>query len=479
MNSALKKIILIGGGLCAVGAASVGGLRFWLGKSLSKESLVSQMEKAWNCRAQIDDVKLVLAASPARLEITGCRIWLRDEEVGKPLGQRVAREPGPISIGTAVLEVKLEDLISKRLNVQQLTLSDVSVREDVDKEGNSSLGQIFEKPTATKMAASATAPTAAPEVVATPESAPPTEAQPAPEMAPMQEAETVAPTVQAPELGFAIRVDRASLQRAMFFINNRKNTTTTTLTDLSFSISEIDIDPADLAHHNSLKLLLDTQCVVRDHVTIAGEHKPVNLAELRLHGEGRVRPLDPATGLWSAATDLQVSLLKDSMLGGYMKLGDLDSKDLKKLDDYGLDLREISLGGALLEDAHIRVHFENDSIELMEDSKFVMVDYELAMGKGTWLTPPEDQHEFNLRISAGPKLQEQITGGLVKFGLGAEQAGSLIKGLSDEKGRFYIDFVSSGKLSKPKVKPDTQRLLNRLIQGAGAGLLDGLLKGLK
>ena len=146
MNSALKKIILIGGGLCAVGAASVGGLRFWLGKSLSKESLVSQMEKAWNCRAQIDDVKLVLAASPARLEITGCRIWLRDEEVGKPLGQRTAREPGPISIETAVLEVKLEDLISKRLNVQQLTLSDVSVREEVDKEGNSSLGQNRRRP---------------------------------------------------------------------------------------------------------------------------------------------------------------------------------------------------------------------------------------------------------------------------------------------------------------------------------------------
>ena len=478
MNSALKKIILIGGSLCALGAASVGGLRVWLGKSLSKESLVSQMEKAWNCRAQIDDVKLVLAASPARLEITGCRIWLRDEEVGKPLGQRAAREPGPINIGTAVLEVKLEDLISRRLNVQQLTLSDVSVREEVDKEGHSSLGQIFEKPVPAQVAQPTSALPSAPEASVAPEPVP-TELSAVPAATPTPEKETVAPTVEAPELGFAIRVDRASLQRAMFFINNRKNTTTTTLTDLSFSISEIDIDPSDLAHHNSLKLLLDTQCVVRDHVTIAGEHKPVNLAELRLHGEGTVRPLDPASGLWSAATDLQVTLLKDSLLGGYMKLGELDSKDLKKLDDYGLDLRDISLGGALLEDAHIRIHFENDRIELMEDAKFVMVDYELAMGKGTWLTPPEDQHEFNLRISSGPKLQEQITGGLVKFGLGAEQAGSLIKSLSDEKGRFYIDFVSSGKLSKPKVKPVTQRLLNRLIQGAGAGLLDGLLKGLK
>jgi hypothetical protein len=477
MNSILKKITLSGAALVVVGGGAIGGLRLWLGKSLSKEALVSQMETAWNCRAGIDDVRLVLFSNPARLEIIGCRLWPRDGEVGKALATRTAIEPGPISIGNAVLEVKLQDLVARRLNVQQLTLTDISVVEEITKDGQSSLGQLFQRPTKES----------APVTVIPPEK---TEAPvpPAPTTTDVESPgpsadkttlTTQAPAVHAPELGYSIRVDRASLERANLMINNRKNTTLTTLSDLSFTISEIDIDPADLLNHNSLQLLLDTRIVVRDHVTIKGVHQPVNHVDLRLQGEGKVRPLDSSTGLWSASSDLHLALLKGSLLAGYMKIGDIESKDLKKLDEYGIDLRDVSMGGPLSADANIRIRFSDDRILFMDDANFAMPDYELSVGKESWLNPPEDQHELNLRIYFGSKVQEQLVQGLVKFGLGQDQAGAMLKGMSDEKGRFYLDLKSTGKLAKPKVKPDTSRLLNRVIQGMGSGLLEGLLKGAK
>jgi hypothetical protein len=477
MNSILKKITLLGAALVVVGGGAIGGLRLWLGKSLSKEALVSQMETAWNCRAGIDDVRLVLFSNPARLEIIGCRLWPRDGEVGKALATRTAIEPGPISIGNAVLEVKLQDLVSKRLNVQQLTLSDISVVEEITKDGQSSLGQLFQRPTQESPPVAVNPPETNSEPVPTAPTIPDVE-PPAPRADETSMA-TSTPAVQAPELGYSIRVDRASLERANLMINNRKNTTLTTLSDLSFTISEIDIDPADLLNHNSLQLLLDTRIVVRDHVTIKGVHQPVNQVDLRLHGEGKVRPLDPSTGLWSASSDLHLTLLKGSLLAGYMKIGDIESKDLKKLDEYGIDLRDVSMGGPLFEDANIRIRFSDDRILFMDDANFAMPDYELSVGKESWLNPPEDQHELNLRIYFGSKVQEQLVQGLVKFGLGQDQAGAMLKGMSDEKGRFYLDLKSTGKLAKPKVKPDTSRLLNRVIQGMGSGLLEGLLKGAK
>jgi hypothetical protein len=477
MNSVLKKVMLLGGGLAMLGAGSIGGLRFWLGKSLSKEALVSQMERAWNCRAHIDEVKLVLFSSPARLEIIGCRIWPRDGEAGKPLATRAPMEPGPISIGNAVLEVKLQDLVAKRLNIQQLTISDISVNEEVSKEGQSSLGLLFQRPNDEPLPVAVSPSESVTEPKALPLPSPtPITTEPAVESVATA---TTAPVVDAPELGYSIRVDRASLERASLTINNRKNTTYTTLSDLSFTISEIDIDPTDLVNHNSLRLKLDTRIVVRDHVTIKGVHQPVNQLDLRLQGEGQVKPLDPSTGLWSASSDLQLKLLKDSVLAGYMKIGEIESKDLKKLDEYGIDLKDVSMGGPLLEDANIRIQFSNDRILFMDDANFAMPDYELSVGKESWLNPPEDQHDFNLRIYFGSKVQEQLVQGMIQFGIGKDQASSVLKGMSDEKGRFYLDLKSTGKLSKPKVKPDTSRFLNRLIQGVGTGLLEGLLKGAK
>lgn len=489
MKQASRIGLFVAGGLVALIAAGFGGLHWWLASQLSKEALVAQMEAAWNCRAQIDEAKLILLASPARLDLTGCRIAKRDAELDKPLAARLALEAAnvEVSINHAVLEVKLQDLLARRLNVQQLSLSDIAVREEIDKDGRSSLGELFRKPSGARVAAPAPAEAGRPSVSVTasiPEATiQETATQPVKPVAPStdQASGTGNPsgprTFTAAELGFEIRVDQASLERASLHIVNRRNTTTTDVKDLRFAIHDIDVNPADLANHNRCNLSIGGRIAVGDRIKLPdGEWREVSLFDVVVEGEGTVRPFDPQSGRWDAATTLQLKLKKDSVVGGYMKLGETGSRDLKKLEEYGIDLRDVTMGGPLLEDADIGVRFEEDRLTFLDDARFAMSEGELAVRKDSWLNSAEDEHEMQIRLWCGPKLRDQVAAGAQKLGLTKEQAESLIQALSDEKGTLFFDFQSTGKLSKPNPKPDMKRLLDRVLNNLGGGLLKGFIK---
>lgn len=505
MKSLIKKAVVVAGVLVALGAGGAFWARSWLEHRLGTESLVAQMENSWNCRAQIDNVSLFLMSSPARLEIAGCIVAPRDSEVTKPLVQRtplVAGKTG-VSIGRAVLEVSLQDLLSHRLNVQQLTLSDVIVEEDVPKEGKSSLAVMFARPDKgdARVETEATETTVAPAVLGTPSPSPQPPSSPpsAPvaqaggdtasgNMAPAamdksksgakekpQQEEDEPQVFVASQLGFSISVKSASIERGNFHRDDHRATTKTDVTDLNFTISGIDVNPSDLGAHNSLKVSLGGKWKQRGRIGSKDARREVVMADVLIQGGGTIHPFDPVTGEWKPVSDLTLTMKKDSVLGGYMKVGDTGSKDLKKLDDYGIDLRDLMLGGPLLADANLRLTFQDDRMTLQQDAQFAMPDFELSLLKSSWLNSAEDEHEMQVRITCGPKLQEQLGNG-AKKALGEDFAGNLVKTLSDPKGRLYFDIRSTGRLSKPKAEFDLQRLLNRLIEGVGGGLLEGLIK---
>ena len=478
----MKKALTILGVLIALTAGALGGLRWWLGGRLSKETLVAQLESTWNCRAHIDTVSLVLLASPARLEINGCRLAAADAEVAKPLAARAPLDEGALAVNIerAVLEVRLQDLTARRLHIRQLLIAGIRVREEIDKEGKSSLQTLFSDPVRQTEAVAASAPAdptpAPPTPPAPPPSAPPavtTAANPAPPPLPAAEpAPPAAPdepegtaAFQAAELGFSIKVGSASLERAALRVDNRENTTITDISDFEFKITEIDVNPADLANHNSLKLALGGRCVVQDHVKISGEQRKVNLADLRLRGEGTVALFDTASGSLRPAADLRLTLLKDSVLGGYMTFGESESKDLKKLkEEYGIDFSGITMGGTLQTDTQIHVSSFDGRTTFLEPAHFVMPDFELVVDKGGWLHPAKDEHDLPIRLVCGSKLQAAVAAGAKQVLPNEEMVNGIIKQLSDDQGRLCLDFLSNGKLSKPKIKPDLSRLLRGLLE---------------
>ncbi|HSJ04205.1 MAG TPA: hypothetical protein VK956_17195, partial [Verrucomicrobium sp.] len=145
-----KKVLIAGLGFIVILAGvGVGGYQWLLGR-FDKASVVSQMEAAWNCRAQIDATDIQMLASPARLQIKGLQLAPKDDQIGLPLAQRQPLAAGKALLATesAVLEVELKDLINGTVNVKELHISGVSMRTEVDEEGRSSLQTLFKSPEA-------------------------------------------------------------------------------------------------------------------------------------------------------------------------------------------------------------------------------------------------------------------------------------------------------------------------------------------
>lgn len=496
MTKTVRIAVKAAGALAVLAIAAGGGIRWWLGKKLSPEALVTQMESAWNCRAHIDAVKLSLWSSPASIEITGCRVAKLDAETAKPLAQRQPLDLGQLeaSVEKAVLEVKLQDLLAGRLNIRQLTLSFVAVREEISPDGISSLGDVFKKRTALSAAepAVAVAPESQPAVppsppvpaAVPPAAAPPPPVPPAPDAVPDAKAavsKTSKPArprkeITADQLGFSILVERASIQDGLLRINNRKTKNRTELDGLHLTISGIDIDPDDLANHNLFNLEISGHIVVHDRIKTGKDSegkdiwRPIDVCDLHFAGNGVVHPFDPQTGKAKASSDLSLTLKQGSTLMGHLTIGETGSKDLKKLDEWGIDLNDVKIGGPLQQDAAIRTRFSENRLTILEPAVFSLPDYELAILAESWLNSSDDQHEMNLRLSIAKGLRDRIVEGIAKskvvgkYGSLVENlAKVIVEKLSDERGRMFFDVKSKERLSKPKLEFDTSELLDRAL----------------
>ncbi|MEQ1750725.1 MAG: hypothetical protein ABL974_14955, partial [Prosthecobacter sp.] len=357
----------------------------------------------------------------------------------------------PIVIPEIVLAVKLEDLLNKRIFIEQLKMDSPVVTEVQDAEGRSSLEALFRKPfteNEVPRAIPVNAPTAATQPVVTDRGS-----------------------------GYAFAVNSASLERGQLTITNKK--TLIQVSDFYFTLSNIDIQKADLARHNRMHSTLGAVIKVRGEARIGGVKRPAELADLKLSGEGDVVPIDAATGAWMPTTTLKLTLAQGSVLAGHITIGDAAGKELKKLQEYGVDLAPVPIGGALLEPAVVEGVFRNNLFGLRTDTRFVFPEYEVLIERNSWFNGAQDKHQMDFRLSCGAGLQARLQAGVSKAKLGESLTRGVIKALSDERGRMTFDIESEGSLSDPEVKPKLDRILKNLIRGEGLGdLLQGLFKKL-
>src|SRR5688572_21788246 len=89
-----KKVLKVLSALVVILLGGVFGGQAWLKSKLQRESLVEQMESAWNCRAHIDDTAVSFFSRPATVKLTGLKLAPRDAEVDKPLASRTPLAPG-------------------------------------------------------------------------------------------------------------------------------------------------------------------------------------------------------------------------------------------------------------------------------------------------------------------------------------------------------------------------------------------------
>lgn len=445
----MKKLLVLLGVLVVLVLAGAAGASWWILRQFGPETWVAQAESQWNCRAQIGDVDLRLLARPATLVLKDVHLARRDSETAKPPGERKAFAEGEADIHVAELrlDVRLEDLLNRRLHIENLRIIRPAIRETLDAKG-SSLEAIFRAPAADG------------KVVQKPATTKP------------------APSEEDKELprgagGFSFALAQAAIEDGALTLNAKDNVIE--ITRLGFRVGGIDLET--LKPGTELAAELEAHLRVTGLTRIQGAKRQAELAVLDLRGTGSVAPLDAKTGRWKPNTLLNLTLAKGSVLAGQQTLGDAAGSELRKLQEFGIDLAPVRIGGPLQQDTVIAGRWISGAFILREQALFIFPEYEVALEPKCWLDTVNDRHEFDVRLTCGPELQQRLHQGMAKAKLGESVARGLVRALADERGRLTFDIESRGPLSDPKVRPKTDRVLKNLMSGQGLGdLLQGLLR---
>lgn len=490
-----KKVLLTLSGIALLLVGGIFGGQAWLKGRLEKSSLVTLMEDSWNCRAHLDDTSVSLFSTPATVKLLGLKLAPRDAQVGQPLATRAALAPDAVlfSAREVVLSLQLSDLLSGTVNIEKLHIDGLNVRNVVDEKGQGSLDALFRSPHA-EVAVAPVKEDALPEPAPIAISGSGGSTAPLPEVPPANTAAVQTKPIKLPkpdaaekegvsasELKVNLAVKSADITNGRFESMDLKGRTHTTVEDISFSLTDIDVAPADLVNHNRCHFALEAKLRVEKD-----EPKSV-LADFALTGSGDMAPFDANTGLWNPDTDLAVTLRKGGLIGGTMLEQQMGKKDLEKLKEYGVQLGDIAIGGILQEDAVTQIHaLPGGKMIVKQDTTLAFQQYQITVLEKSWFNAPQDQHNAKAKLTVSPELTARILADsekALKEKLGAEilakAAIALVRStLVDPQKRLVLPFKGKGSMSKPAVDMDLDAALKNvqdLLKDQGANLLKGLL----
>ncbi|MCB1278553.1 hypothetical protein [Prosthecobacter sp.] len=483
----ISRILLSLLGLAILGAvaAPLAGA-WWLRSYVNKERLVLETEKNINARVQLDDVVFTLFTWPPTIRLSGLKIAPRDKYAGTPLEGRPQLQHAPVEIDMAYLELDSDGLWRRQFYPRVLRIMGVEVQERLDAQG-SSLEKLFQRPVAEINLTEDGVPRAIP---LSPPGNEPVNAPPAPGKSTLvqdttEPVVTAIPQVELPpaEKSRAERLalQEISIEQAHFHIVNQDADSkfNADISDFSLSLTDIDIDPENLMAHNRLHVRLAAKAVVDGMAKIGGQMRQVRFADMVLHGDGEVKPVDPATMAWSPAADLKLVIDRGSSIGGNMTIGETAGQNLDKLMKYGIDISAVRIGGTFLQDVNAHILFHNQYIQFLSDTQFVLPDYEYTIKHESWMDFAKDQQGLLTRLSCGDALKQSIINGIASRGVNKTLSQMAVDLMSDSRGRLSFDLTITGSLAHPEVKPDLQRKLEGLLGNDIEDKAKGLLNGLK
>ncbi len=533
MKKKVLRIILV---LLVAGAGGLFGLQFWLRGQVERSRLIAEMEKGWNCRADIESTSLNLFCSPAIVEIRGLRLVPWDEEVAKPLNSRAEIDPARVLLSADKIDlaVSLGDLIHRRAVIQRLHVQNFNLRDEEDvvvggkeKESHESLLDLlfsrpddFEDvevelvPSKLKETASASAglnrvrmslfhggvlaPASAAGIAAGQDS-PKASSEHSVTKRKRKRArrDRERKPFKASDLIMALTAEEVSVGNAHIDLFERRTVLDkdggiaerrerrTVFDRVSVVLTDLDVAPEDLARHNRCSLQLEGSISLNQKI-MAGDEPPLSqtLARFEVTGSGFVRPFNAESGVWDPDFTIKARVGKGAVLGGVPLKEALRKKDMKKLGEWGIDLGDVALGGVLGEDATADVHyFRGGKLIVKSDTRLVFPDYEVTLRDGSWFNTHEDLHRATCILLIGPDLSRRVLsqakvhvakkyGGDI-VGLAAEAA--VQAALMDKLGRLEYKFISKGRLSKPTQEWDNPiGDVAEFLKQNGAAILESL-----
>ena len=438
------------------------------------DSVVARIEAERNCRVQLGSIDAELFGG--KVVLHDLVLLPRDEaaDAGTPLADRAPPEGGQtaIRVKRLALDAKLTDLFAKKVTVSKLVVEGLDVSFLIERDGTASLDPLFDPPQTVKGGVNENFEE---------ESRRRELAKARRKQKPDAEEPIEIDTFNIEELPIPASVKRLEIKDAVVNIKLRKDKTRIQVSGLDVLLDDLDIDPKDLAGHNSAHLVIEGKLDIKD------KDKTTTYADLDLRAEGDIVPFDAVTGYLNPDIVTEVTLKKGSEIYSLPLIEKLAST-LDKLKKAGLDLKLDDLMKETLvidEDASTRLGWRDGIVRTAAPLAVGLNGHLLLMEPGAWLHTGSNEHEIKGDLTFSESISGSAFGGANAFLVGivgeelAKSVGELLFTPVTKNGRVYVPFVSTGDFGRPKVRPRVDLLdLSDVLQSEAKDDALNLLKGL-
>lgn len=455
-KSKLPRVIAWSAGLLV---AVILALRVVIGMLLSPQGLVDRLEAQMNARVEIGAVEVSLFRLPCLIRIHDLRIGERDEAANNAV--KLATRPGMERTFLSAKALKLEGspwaLLTRKLDVTDLVVDNAGADIRVRESGSINIAKFFKQPA---IVAGKPNPKKKFEAIT---------GDPSPGAGLAGEEEAA---VTVDEVPFAASVKSLVFNGAQIHALLKKKGTLIDISELRFELSDLDIDPTNLAAHNSGKIR------IAGKVRVSQPEQEVEYAHLDILGEGTIRPFDPATKAINPLVQAKLTLQTPSEITFLPSLAKINSR-LDALKRVGINIGD-KLGHSIQFDDQTSVDIEyRDGVlrtltPLFAKARKIDVEVE----PGGYLHTSSNDHFFRVILVANQTLSERLSEQVAKKAeiIPAGKAREdFLKELMDSfflDGRFRPICASRGDISDPDVElenklPDMGKFLKGILQDIG------------
>ena len=420
-------------------------------KLSNPDFLVAQIENSLNCRAEINEATLDLYSQPASLSLIGIGIGPRDEyvEQGTPQADR-PRLNASVYIDHVYLELETGPLFSQQLVVRNLEIERPQLDMRIYPDGSTSLDELLEDVR---------------------NDSNPDEEKPKDPDKPKDPSKSKEFT--ADDLAVSAIANRFAIDGMEIFATIEKSKTTIQIYDADIIATNVDIDPTNLAEHNSIDLDYNATVAVDSVV------QNRRFVDLVFDGKGKIQPFEVESRELHPRLETKVTVIQDSYIDGLVLLDEIEDT-LRELEEFGVEFGEaLRLRGDFSEDTDIAFIAHRGRVELTSDFPVPIDQNMLILEEGSWVDSGANDHSFNVTFILSKTLTSEAEGSIRKFlteEFGKEVADAFIKLLLDpvkQEDFIVIRVTSTGDMGDPEVTLHTK--LGKI--GGSKGLLEGLLKG--
>ncbi|MBL8019361.1 MAG: AsmA domain protein [Leptospirales bacterium] len=440
----------------------VGGTWFVLNRVLNENFLVQQIESSLNVRAEIKKLNVSLFSAMSSVELEGLSLAPRDTfaNQGTDLAERTPIKNAVLSVNKVDLKFSLLPLLAKRFELKRFLLIGPNVSMTLYPDGTNSLTPLFKKPLIV-----AGKPNPALTETAKPEE---------------EEKEEDNKPFSAKDLPISANLKEIGIKEGNVNLLMAKTGQLIRISALSLVLDSIDIDPADLVKHNSIRVSSDANVVIVSA-------KQTEAAGLLLQSGGTITPFDAKTGHVNTGVEYSVVVKKDSFITGMAAFDQL-AGELPVLNKVGFSWNKLAGKAAIIRDVTIRVSYSKGLVTFLDDAVFPTANYDLYIKKGSTLNATTNAHNFNASVRASDAESKDI---LARFdrgiekklkGQSVEQVRARVLGKLIQEGRVELPFSSLGNIASPDVKllaeiPSLNEILTGGIKDALQNKLDSKIPG--